>query len=269
MSVSLQSILKTTQQRVRALAPRRAALERAAADAAEAPRWLDAFDGPSVAVIAEVKRRSPSAGAIAPGLDAARQAAAYAAGGASAISVLTDGPHFGGSLDDLERVRAAVAAPVLRKDFILDPVQLFESRAAGASAVLLIVRILDDARLVELAGLARALGLGRLVEVHDRAELDRAVAVEPEAIGVNSRDLDTFTVDPAHVETVLPAVPAGIVAVAESGIATADDVTRAAGWGADAVLVGTALARAANPSEAVRALSSITRVSGARGVAAR
>lgn len=173
--------------------------------------------------------------------------------------MLTDEAHFGGSLADLEAARAAVETPVLRKDFIIDPAQLYESRAAGASAVLLIVRALDPGRLRELSDLASELGLGRLVEVHCVAELEAALAVEPETVAANSRDLDTFEVDVDGVEAILQKIPAGVVAVAESGLSTRRDVERVARWGADAVLVGTALARASDPEAAVRDLTGVLR----------
>ena len=178
-----------------ALASERAGLRRAAEDAPPPRPWLPAFGGGSVAVIAEVKRRSPSAGAIAAGLAPAAHARAYVAGGAAAISVLTDGPHFGGSLADLAAVHQAVPVPLLRKDFIIDPVQLYEARLHGASAVLLILRALDPAALADLAVEARALGLARVVEAHAAVELERALRVEPEAVGVNARDLETLRVD--------------------------------------------------------------------------
>jgi indole-3-glycerol phosphate synthase len=255
----LRDILASTRNRVRALRHERDALERAAASAAAPPVWLAAGTRDRVAVIAEVKRRSPSVGAIAPNLDPARLAADYATGGAAAISVLTDGPFFGGSLGDLAAVRAAVALPVLRKDFLIDPVQLYESRAAGASAVLLIVRALDPVRLRELSDLARVLGLARLVEVHTADELAAAAALTPEAIGVNSRDLDAFSVSLDGVAPLLRRVPEDVLAVAESGITGPDDVARVAEWGADAVLVGTAVARSADPARAVAALASVAR----------
>jgi indole-3-glycerol phosphate synthase len=181
------------------------------------------------------------------------------AGGADAISVLTEGPHFGGSLDDLAAVRRAVPVPVLCKDFIVDPLQLYESRAAGASAVLLIARVLDHPRLEELSAGARALGLARLVEVHALDELDRVLALAPEAVGVNARDLVTFVVRPEGAAPVLAAIPDGVLAIAESGIATRADVERVAAWGADAILVGTALAGSADPRAAVRALVGVSR----------
>lgn len=255
----LTAILAATRRRVAGLQSRRAALERAAARAPRAPEWTAAFQGPDLAVIAEIKRRSPSAGVIAPDLDPAAWARAYQAGGARALSVLTDAPHFGGSLEDLTRVREVVELPVLRKDFLIDPVQLFEARAAGASAVLLIVRALGDAVLDELARLAADLGLARLVEVHTADELARAVRIRPECIGVNSRDLETFVVDVAATAPLLAAVPPDLIAVAESGIAARADVTRVAAWGADAILVGTALSGAFDPAEGVRQLTGVPR----------
>ncbi len=167
--------------------------------------------------------------------------------------------HFGGSLGDLEEVRRAVALPVLRKDFLVAPIQLWEAKAAGASAVLLIVRALEDTELEELSEAALELGLGRLVEVHGAGELERALALEPESVGVNSRDLDTFSVDLATIEATLREVPPGIVAVAESGLRCREDVVRVAEWGADAVLLGTALGRAADPGAAVSHLTGVER----------
>jgi len=256
----LEAILRTTRERVAALRSRTRELERQAASA-PAPRPFErATSGPDIGVIAEVKRRSPSAGAIREALDPVEHARAYAQGGAVAISVLTDEAHFGGSLDDLARVAAAVAVPVLRKDFILDELQLYEARAAGASAILLIVRALTPARVRALAAAARAQGLGVLVEVHTDAELAVAVAAEPTAVGVNSRDLATFAVDLAQAERLVAQVPSGVPAIAESGIATRADVERMAAAGADLVLVGTSVARTAEPAAAVRALTGIRRV---------
>jgi indole-3-glycerol phosphate synthase len=206
-----------------------------------------------------VKRRSPSAGSLRPDLDAARYARACVAGGAAAVSVLTDPDHFDGSLDDLRDVAGGVGVPVLRKDFLLDELQLLEARAAGASAVLLIVRALDRDRLVALAQAARALHLDTLIEVHTHDELETAVAAAPAAVGVNSRDLATFTVDLRAARHVLADVPAAMVAVAESGVESRDDVERLAEAGADAVLVGTALALHTDPVAAVRALTGVPR----------
>jgi len=257
--VTLDTILAATRTRVAALRPHARDLERRAAEAPAPRSFAAALRGSSVGVIAEVKRRSPSAGAIAEHLDPVAHAAAYARGGAVAISVLTDEAHFGGSLEDLERVAREVPCPVLRKDFILDELQLLEARAAGASAILLIVRAMDARRLGDLARAARDLGLGVLVEAHTAGELDIAVTAEPTALGVNSRDLATFTVDHGVAERLIARVPPGIAAVAESGIERRADVERFAAAGADLVLVGTAVARTADPAEVVRNLCGVPR----------
>ncbi len=260
MTTTLENILNAARERVRGLERRRAALEVAAQVAPHPAPWSGVFGGAHVAVIAEVKRRSPSAGPIAEGLQPAALARSYAAGGAGAISVLTEEEHFGGSLADLEEVERAVQVPVLRKDFVVDELQLWEARAAGASAVLLIVRALEQSRLVELAGAAGELGLGRLVEVHDAAELERALVLEAESIGVNSRNLDDFSVDVARIEEIVRLIPPGVPVVAESGMSGRSDVERVAAWGADAVLMGAALAGAADPETAVRELVGVARV---------
>ena len=256
---TLDDILATARERLPGLLSRRSELERQAAEAPPPPAWGPAFARPDVALIAEVKRRSPSAGVIQADLDAAVHAGAYAAGGAAAISVLTDARYFGGSLADLENVRGAVSIPVLRKDFILDELQLLEARAAGASAVLLIVRALNATQLNALSRAARGMGLGTLVEVHTEAELETALGAEPTTIGVNSRDLATFKVDPVAALRLMAHVPPGTPAVAESGITGRDDVRRAAGAGADAVLVGTVLSQAADPAELVRTMVGVER----------
>ncbi|HTD69073.1 MAG TPA: indole-3-glycerol phosphate synthase TrpC [Gemmatimonadales bacterium] len=255
----LDAILTATRDRVASLRPQARELERRAA-AAPAPRpFARALGGREVGVIAEVKRRSPSAGAIREDLDPVAHARAYTQGGAVAISVLTDELHFGGSLDDLARVASAVPVPVLRKDFILDELQLYEARAAGASAVLLIVRALTSDGLRALARAARDQGLGVLVEVHSAGELELALGVDPTAVGVNSRDLATFAVDLGRAERLVALVPGGVPVIAESGIATRADVERMAAAGADLVLVGTSVARTAEPGEAVRALTGVAR----------
>ena len=261
----LDTILAATRRHVAELRPRASELERRASEAPAPPGLAGAAPSGSIGVIAEVKRRSPSAGAIAPMLDPVAHATAYARGGAVAISVLTDEPHFGGSLDDLERVARAVTVPVLRKDFILDELQLLEARAAGASGVLLIVRAVPAERLRALARTARGLGLGILVEAHTDAELDAALAVEPTFVGVNSRDLGTFALDLSGAERLVARVPAAVPVVAESGIESRADVERFAAVGADLVLVGTSVARSADPAAAVRALCGVTR----RGRASR
>lgn len=226
--------------------------ERAAA--VPAPAGLRAaLAGPGVAVIAEVKRASPSKGDLAPGLSAVDQAAAYRDGGAAAISVLTEPSRFSGSLADLADV-SALGTPTLRKDFLVDPYQVWEARLAGASAVLLIVAALDDATLADLAQEARTAGLDALVEVHDEGELRRAVAVGADLIGVNARDLRTFEIDRDAFARLRPAIPEGALAVAESGIRDPDDVRTAAAQGADAVLVGEAVVTSADPRAAVAAL---------------
>lgn len=259
MATTLDLILDATRRTLPALRDRRAALEREAADAVAPPPFGTALRHDTVAVIAEVKRRSPSAGAINEALDPAEQAARYAAGGAAAISVLTDGPHFGGSVADLRAAAARVRVPLLRKDFILAEEQIVEARAAGAAAVLLIVRALAPARLAALLAAAHAVGLEAVVEVHDRRELDVALGAGGRIVGVNSRNLDTFEIDVAAAWALLRAVPADCVAIAESGMAARADVERAAGAGADAVLIGTALSRAADPAALLRELAGVPR----------
>ncbi len=255
---TLAELLDEARRRVASLVPRRSDLERAAgARPSPEGRFLAALRRADVAVIAEVKRRSPSAGEINRNLDAGDQAAAYAAGGAAALSVLTEPARFGGSGDDLRSAHARVDIPILRKDFIVDAVQLVETRALGAAAALLIVRALDQPRLAALADAARALGLEPLLEIRDAGELERALAAGARVIGVNCRDLETLQVDAETVARVVPAIPRGVVAVAESGIRDAADVRQAAAAGADAVLVGSALSAAGDPVGAVAALTGI------------
>ena len=256
---TLGGILEAARERVQALRPKARQLERAAAAAPPGPVLESALRGATVGLIAEVKRRSPSAGTIREDLDPVAHARAYVRGGAVAVSVLTDEMHFGGAVEDLGRVARAVPVPALRKDFILDVLQLLEARAAGASGVLLIVRALEPDRLRTLAREAQGLGLGTLIEVHSEPELETALGAEPTAVGVNSRDLDSFAVDLRVAETLLPLVPAGLPAVGESGVEMVADVERLAGCGADLVLVGTSVARAADPEGAVRALCGVPR----------
>lgn len=256
---TLDRILAATRHRIVGLRDRTRELELAAADAPPPPAFSPVARGGSVGVIAEVKRRSPSAGAIREHLDPVAHARAYVDGGAVAVSVLTEATYFGGSLEDLALVAHAVAVPVLRKDFLLDELQLLEARAAGASLVLLIARALAPSRLSGLARAARGLLLATLVEVHTEAELERALKVEPAAVGVNSRDLATFAVDLGAAERLLARVPAGIPAVAESGIESRAEVERLARAGADLVLVGASVARAADPARAVRGLVGVPR----------
>jgi indole-3-glycerol phosphate synthase len=213
-----------------------------------------------VAVIAEVKKASPSAGAIAPECEASKQALHYQDGGAAAISVLTEPRFFGGSFVDLSDVADAVDIPVLAKDFVVDPLQLFVSRGHGADAVLLMVSVLGES-VGEYLDLANTLGLGTLVEVHDDAELDIALRFSPAVIGVNSRDLRTLEVSPEKVAPVIArAKDAGALVVAESGVRTGADVIRAARKGADAVLVGETLMRADFPEDVLEDLTGIRKV---------
>jgi indole-3-glycerol phosphate synthase len=232
---------------------------RAGALAAPPPRdFVAALRGSEhLAVIAELKRRSPSKGDLAPDLDPAATAAAYAAGGAAALSVLTDRVFFGGSVEDLRRARdAAPDTPVLRKDFTIDADQVYETRAIGADAVLLIVAAVpDDALLRDLHDLAGELGLAALVEAHDNAELERALTVGARVVGVNARNLATFDEDLAGVARLAARIPPDVVAVAESAIRVPDDAAQMAAVGFDAVLVGEALVRAPDPGALVAAFT--------------
>jgi indole-3-glycerol phosphate synthase len=259
---STASFLARAVADARADAERRAAhlpidAVRAAAAALPPARGLAAAvrrgpDGPRL--IAEVKRRSPSRGDIRIDLDPAGLAAAYAAGGASAVSVLTEARHFAGSPDDLRAARAAVELPLLRKDFVTTAYQVWEARAWGADAVLLIVAALDPAALRDLLAEAAAAGLDALVEVHTEAEAEVAAAAGAALVGVNARDLATLEVDPGRFAAVRQALPGGTVLVAESGIRDRAGVQAAADAGADAVLVGETLVRAPDPMAAVREL---------------
>jgi indole-3-glycerol phosphate synthase len=225
------------------------------ARAADAPPALDplpAFRAPGVSIIAEVKRKSPSKGELADIPDPARLAARYAEGGAAAISVLTEKRRFGGSLADLAAVRAAVRVPVLRKDFIVTPYQVWETRAWGADLMLLMVASLDDGPLGELLGLATELGLTTLVEAHTPDELERAARLGAQLIGINARNLKTLEVDRSVFKALAPDIPPGAVRVAESGVAGPEDVAEYHAWGADVVLVGEALVRVGDPEDAVR-----------------
>ncbi len=234
-------------------------LRRAVATRVPPADFAAALRGERVALISEIKRRSPSAGTINEALDPVALAAGYVAGGAAAISVLTNPTHFGGSINDLERVTATTDRPVLRKDFILDEVQLLEARAAGAAAILLIVRALDQEKLTALLAAAQSLELTALVEVHTAAERDRALDAGAAVVGVNARDLDDFSIDTDRALELVASLPDSVVAVAESGMATGADVARAAAAGADAVLVGGALAAASDPVALTRELAGVLR----------
>lgn len=229
-------------------------IEELAAAAVPALDAEAALRRPGLSLIAEVKRASPSKGALAPIADPAALAAEYQAGGATAVSVLTERRRFGGSLDDLDAVRKAVRIPVLRKDFMVEDYQLFEARAHGADLILLIVASLSQDDLVRMQGLARELGMTALVEVHDEDETRRAVDAGASVIGVNARNLKTLAIDPGTFGRLAPLVPDTSVKVAESGIGGAEDAARFAREGADAVLVGEALVRGSDPRRAAHDL---------------
>jgi indole-3-glycerol phosphate synthase len=223
-----------------------------------------ALHGQWVGVIAEVKRSSPSKGAINPGLDLVRQVRAYEAGGAVAISVLTEPTRFGGSDDDLVLARKSVALPLLKKDFHVEVSQIFEARAFGASAALVIARAAPPGRLKDLMTAGADVALEILVEVRDERELDLALSLDAGLIGVNNRNLETLEIDAATSLRILPLIPRGVVAIVESGVKSAADVKRVAAAGADAVLVGSELSGARDPEAAVRSLTGVARTGGAR-----
>jgi indole-3-glycerol phosphate synthase len=221
--------------------------------------FRDALLAPGMSVIAEFKRRSPSAGELHEGPDLEQVIGAYRDGGAAAVSILTEGPNFGGSLEDLQDARAICDLPLLRKDFIVDRYQLVESRAAGADAVLLIVAALPPLELASLYRAARAMGLDVLVEVHDREELSRALALDADIVGINNRDLRDFSVDVHRTERLMSEVPTGVTVVSESGIANAEQLRTLYEQGVQAVLVGELLMRSADAAGSLRALRSFNR----------
>lgn len=221
-----------------------AEIERRAASAPAVRRFLPR--GP-VALIAEVKRRSPSKGELSGAVDPVAQARAYQHGGAAAISVLTDERYFGGTFDDLVAIRAAVGIPVLCKDFLLTPYQVYEARAHGADLALLIVAAMPDRELIDLYQRTLDLGMTPLVEVHDQHDLARALAIDARLIGINNRDLADFSVDLLTTEYLAPLIPDEVTIVSESGITSQEDVRRVAAAGARVVLVGETLMRASDP----------------------
>ncbi|WP_079599317.1 indole-3-glycerol phosphate synthase TrpC, partial [Mycobacteroides abscessus] len=224
------------------------------AAAKAAPKPLDvmaALREPGIAVIAEVKRASPSRGALAEISDPAELAKAYEDGGARIISVLTEGRRFNGSLDDLDSVRAAVSVPVLRKDFVISPYQIHEARAHGADLILLIVAALEQTALVSLLDRTESLGMTALVEVHTEEEADRALSAGASVIGVNARDLKTLEIDRDCFSRIAPGLPSGVIRIAESGVRGTADLLAYAGAGADAVLVGEGLVTSGDPRGAV------------------
>jgi indole-3-glycerol phosphate synthase len=257
VSVRLDQLVEATRRRLaeRKRAEPFAQLERRAAERDEPRPFAEALARPGTSLIAEYKRRSPSAGAIREGAGVADVVRAYERGGAAALSVLTEEEHFGGSLDDLREAVDASDLPVLRKDFTIDPYQVYEAKANGADAVLLVVGALSAGDLGSLHGIARGLDLDALVEVHDEAELDAALAIDAGVIGINNRDLADFSVDLQRTFDLLADVPAGKLVVSESGISGREQVEELEHVGVDAVLVGEALMRAPDPEAAVRDLT--------------
>ena len=251
----------TAAARERALAERSQLAELRARASAQRAAWpfADALRRATVQVIAEVKRSSPSKGSIAPGLVATEQAALYVKGGAAAISVLTEPTRFGGAMADLAAVAAHVDVPVIRKDFIVDEVQLWAARAAGASAALLIVRALSPDQLQRLVACAQEAALSLLVEVRDEGELQRAIDAGATVIGVNNRNLETLVIDTTTAPRLIPLIPSSCIAVAESGVQSVADLEPAAAAGADAVLVGSSVSASADPARAVADLTRVTR----------
>ena len=257
MSPRLDDLVDATRQ---ALAQRKreqplAELEGQIELGREGRPFAEALLRPGTSLIAEHKRRSPSAGAIREGASCADIVRAYERGGAAALSILTEEAHFGGSLADLREARAATDLPILRKDFTIDPYQLYEAKAAGADAVLLVVGSLDDDELGELWSLANEIDLDAIVEIHDDEELERALEIDCDVIGINNRDLEDFSVDIQRTFDLLADVPAGKVVVSESGIHHRWQIEELEQVGVDAVLIGEVLMRAPDPEAAVRELT--------------
>ncbi|MDJ0962453.1 MAG: indole-3-glycerol phosphate synthase TrpC [Acidimicrobiia bacterium] len=250
----LDAIVQSARDRAAALAPQSNELVARARDAAPARPFASALTGPSLRVIAEIKRRSPSAGPIAPDVEPATQALQYVAGGAAAISVLTEPDFFDGSLADLRAVRSTVEVPVLRKDFTVHPDQVWEARAAGADAVLVILAILIDDEVTALLETAHSAGVAALVEAHTIAEVERALVHGAEIVGVNNRDLTTFVTDLATAEQAAGYLSDVAVTVAESGVSSPAGAARMAAAGYDAILVGEAAVSADDPAAFVASL---------------
>jgi indole-3-glycerol phosphate synthase len=228
-------------------------------DPGQPGRLRNALAAPGIGVIAEFKRRSPSAGSLHDAPDLETILGAYERGGAVAASILTEEPNFGGSLQDLRDARRIAGIPLLRKDFVVDRYQLLEAQAAGADAVLLIVAALTDAELAAFSAQAAELGLDVLVEVHDEAELERAAAHGPEIVGVNNRDLRDFSVDLSRTERLLEMMPPEAIVVSESGISRPEQLATLESRGVDAVLVGEKLMRAGDPAGALAELTAARR----------
>ena len=257
MAVRLEQLVSATRHRLERRKSERplAELEREVATRGEGRPFHEALAHPGTSLVAEYKRRSPSAGTIREGASVTEVVQAYERGGAAALSILTEEDHFGGSLADLQEARAASSLPILRKDFTVDPYQLYEARAAGADAVLLVVGSLSTEELAQLYDEARALDLDALVEIHDETELEAALEIDVDVIGINNRNLEDFTVDLSRTFELLADVPAGKTVVSESGIVYREQVDELERVGVDAVLVGETLMRAANPEFACRELT--------------
>ncbi len=257
MRVRLEELVHATRDRVerRKRELPLAELERRTAARTGARPFREALAHPGTSLIAEHKRRSPSAGTIREGVGVTETVCAYERGGAAALSVLTEEDHFGGALADVEQAVDVTGLPVLRKDFHVDPYQLYEAKAAGADAVLLVAGALSAGDLGALHAEARALDLDALVEVHGQDELEAALTVDADVIGINNRDLEDFSVDVARTFELLAHVPAGKTVVSESGIVSRAQVDELEGVGVDAVLVGESLMRAPDPEAAVRTLT--------------
>jgi indole-3-glycerol phosphate synthase len=257
VSERLDSIVDATRHRLgeRKRARSLADLERALPEGGLDRPFEEALSRPGTSVIAEYKRRSPSAGEIRAGASVSEIVQAYERGGAAALSVLTEQDHFGGSLQDLREARSVTDLPILRKDFTIDPYQVYEAKVYGADAILLVVGALSDSSLGSLYGIAQQLELAAIVEVHDEEELERALEVDANVIGINNRDLVDFSVSLDVTFELLTDVPAGKTVVSESGIVTRADVDELERVGVDAVLVGEALLRAPDPEAACRELA--------------
>jgi len=257
VSVRLEELVGATREALHRRKRERplAELEAEAGSVPEGRPFAEALSRPGTSLIAEHKRRSPSAGAIREGASCAEVVQAYERGGAAALSVLTEEAHFGGSLADLQEARAATDLPILRKDFTIDPYQLYEAKAAGADAVLLVVGAMTPGELATLYREAHALDLDAVIEIHNEEELDVALEVDADVLGINNRDLEDFSVDIQRTFDLLADIPAGKVVVSESGIKNRHQIDELEQVGVDAVLIGEALMRAPDPEAAVRELT--------------
>jgi indole-3-glycerol phosphate synthase len=257
MSVRLDELVGATREALHRRKRERplAEVEAEAGAVPEGRPFAEALSRPGTSLIAEHKRRSPSAGTIREGASCADVVSAYERGGAAALSVLTEEAHFGGTLADLREARAASELPILRKDFTIDPYQLYEAKAAGADAVLLVVGAMPQRELAQLYREAHALDLDAVVEIHTEEELDAALEIDADVLGINNRDLEDFSVDIQRTFDLLADIPAGKVVVSESGIKSRNQIEELEQVGVDAVLIGEVLMRAPDPEAAVRDLT--------------